>query len=245
MTHDETPAPVGPAPRSWTRPVSQPTQGWQPRPHPARRWQPDAPLLPDPVIVPLRPRAAALVVLGVVAALFGLLPLGSTVVTAASGDLSDIGGGGGLAVRLVITLFLTAATVGPFVMLLRSWGSYVAVGSQGIWRHTPHRDQGISWREVGLVGISMLSTTTRTGTKTLARIRIAPSVPGLPTRPDLARWRTGDEPEPYTLKLPIPFGGISAAGTARIEMVAAALVTYGGGRFSGVDHREPFVRRYS
>ncbi|MCL2466490.1 MAG: hypothetical protein FWF21_04390 [Micrococcales bacterium] len=70
-----------------------------------------------------------------------------------------------------------------------------------------------------------------------ARIRIAGTVPGLPRRRDLARWRrTTFEPEPYTHVFPLPVRVQlpESLPDIPVEVAAAALEKYAGPRYTGI-----------
>jgi len=123
--------------------------------------------------------------------------------------------------------------------IILGWSTFLAIGSQGINWHV-HEDRWIGWDEISEVGISLISSA-KGGS--VVRIRIAGTVPGLPHRPDLDRWRTRDEPEPYTHKIlpPRPI----LASNPNVNRSAEALQQYAGPRYTGIAERTTAVRRYN
>jgi len=168
-----------------------------------------------------------LVVAGALFTLFGGWILYSSVLAGIHGET----------IALIIGPFVGAMflAVGLFIFygIIRGWSTFLAIGSRGINWHV-REDRWISWHEIDAVGISVIRSAKGTS---VTRIRIAGTVPGLPHRPDLDRWRTNDEPEPYTHKVMPPGGDPSLA--------AAALERYAGPRYTGIDERHTLVRRYS
>jgi len=173
-----------------------------------------------------------LVVSGALITLFGGYVMVGGVVGAFEGIVAALIGG-----LLVGGMFLA---IGLFILngSVRGWSTFLAIGSRGINWHVGE-DRWIEWHEIDEVGISVIQ-----GAKggKVVRIRIAGTVPGLPQRPDLDRWRTNDEPEPYTHKVLPPAAILSGPDGS---LVAAALERYAGRRYTGIDERRTFTRRYS
>jgi hypothetical protein len=135
--------------------------------------------------------------------------------------------------------------------------AFIALGSQGInW--PLNGDRLLGWNEISAVGISVVWSqapasnalgsaivhgTTR---NIITRIRIAGLVPGLPHRPDLAAWHSIDEPEPYTHKVVLPQAMRRDLTNLPVkDLVAAALERYAGPKYTGVEERRTFTRRYN
>jgi len=167
------------------------------------------------------------IVIGTLLALFGGWIIFSSAAETGAFVMGLVVGG----MFLLIGLFV-------FYVVIHGWSTFVAIGSQGINWHE-RKDRWISWHEIDEVGISVIHSAKG---RSVTWIRIAGTVPGLPHRPDLDRWRTDDEPEPYTHKIMPP---VPPYPTAEESLVAAALRRYAGPRYTGIDERSTVVHRHS
>ncbi|MCL1919014.1 MAG: hypothetical protein FWG14_11965 [Peptococcaceae bacterium] len=159
-----------------------------------------------------------------------------------------------------------AGCIGGAFFLLWVWvlikylsvrSAFIAIGPMGINCHL-NDDRWIRWEEIGSVGISVLYARPpirsvgaaiaeeATGGNIVVRIRIAGVVPGLPNRPDLNKWRTHDEPAPYTHKVKLPRLPLEKLeNLSCVKQAHAALAYYAGSRYTGVEYRRTYRTRYS
>ncbi|MDR2721760.1 MAG: hypothetical protein LBB35_02695 [Coriobacteriaceae bacterium] len=209
--------------------------------------------LADPVILNTKPSARLLIIVSLVFLPLSLITLYGAFFADNDTTARIVGGcfGGAL---LLLWIWLALAS-------LRTRSAFVAIGSQGINRHI-NGDTWLSWNEIGSVGISVLYSQAPTtsdsaalvesvlpsaGIKIAARIRIAGATSDhLFHRPELDKWRTNDEPEPYTHKVVLPTPPTEALeNLTSVSLAHAALTRYAGSRYTGVEYRKTVVGRYS
>ncbi|WP_181408275.1 hypothetical protein [Schumannella sp. 10F1B-5-1] len=209
---------------------------------------------PDPAAPPLRisfgGSATLILITGIVCAALALLCLPQVVLAFVQGEI-----GAGIAFTVVALL---VAGFGAMCLLsvrnVRNAG--LEIGAAGISATLRGRTAQIGWNEISQVGISIVSSgwdgpgappiPTGTRGRSVVRLRLAGVVPGFANRPELAFLATGDEPAPYTHKLPLLTGAVMTdARFANVDPAAQALAYFGGARFTGVEHRRGIVGRYT
>jgi hypothetical protein len=211
---------------------------------------------PDPVIFNTKLKTSSTIIVSIL-----LLPTGLGALVSAIFIDFDFAGGDAAISRItsgiIGTVFLLLWAL-LFITFVRVRSAFVAIGPMGINRHI-NSDQWIHWDEISSVGISVLhasplvrnvgSTIAKSvmpGANVVIRLRIAGSEPGLPHRPDLSMWRTADEPEPYTHKVVLPKStAVKFERQPSVEQAHEALVRFAGARYTGVEYRQTFTRRYS
>ena len=197
--------------------------------------------LADPVVIDSTPGVGMRILYAITGGFCALL--GGYVFIVSIIDREVMGVAGMIMGLLIGAMFLA---IGVFILSsFRVRSAFIAIGTQGINWHL-NGDRWLSWNEISAVGISILYASSGKKTQFVSRIRIAGTLPELTHRPDLASWRTYDEPEPYTHKVVFPHVLMASMNNLpSVDLAAVALEKYAGDKYTGLDYRKTIVGRYT